>query len=150
MLRAAFCTSDKFSTPNDASLCSSRGSLIQYNSVSRTASHTETSQGVLQAGDHVKSNQIPIKISSGAGRLLQLPAPHTPVPSLCLLPLPHAGSLGMHLFPHPPPQGSLCPSAHIQQGMHIAAARVPTSVSSRWGRSDACELRANFILLRTC
>lgn len=67
---AAFCTSDEFTAPNDASLCSSRGSLIWYNSVSRTASHTQTSQGVLQAGDHVKSKQIPIKISSSGGRLL--------------------------------------------------------------------------------
>ena len=61
------CMSEELGAPNDPSLCSSRGSLTRYNSISRTSSHTETSQGVLQAGDHVESNQMPIKISSGVG-----------------------------------------------------------------------------------
>lgn len=73
-------------TPNDPSLCSSGGSLIRYNSVSRTPSHTETSQGVLQVGDHVKSNQMPIKTSSGVGRRL-LPR-STPVPGSSTAHLP--------------------------------------------------------------
>lgn len=78
--------SEELAAPNDPSLCSSRGSLIRYNSVSRTPSHTETSPGVLQVRDHVKSNQMPVRMSSGAGRRL-LPG-STPVPGSSAAHLP--------------------------------------------------------------
>jgi len=63
---------------------------MRYSGVSRTPSHTETSQGVLQVGDHVESNQTPIKMSSGAGRRLSpwsTPAPGTSTAHLPSLPL---------------------------------------------------------------
>lgn len=91
--RPAAGMSEELGAPNDPSLCSSRGSLIRYNSVSRTPSHTETSQGVLQAGDHVESNQIPIKMSSGCWQAaLAIEHPHAReqrCPSPPSLPLPH-------------------------------------------------------------
>lgn len=97
--------SEELGAPNDPSSCSSRGSLIWYNSVSRTPSHTETSQGVLQVGDHVESNQMPIKMSSGVGRWLLPRSTPAPGSSAAHLPSLPCTSVPRHGLPTPSTSG---------------------------------------------